>query len=46
MFPEGKRVVRFAIPEKLAKGKYSALAVLDIGEDQELQAIEKSIEIK
>ncbi|MCW3073751.1 MAG: hypothetical protein JWP69_820 [Flaviaesturariibacter sp.] len=46
MFPDGKRIVRFAIPEKIAKGKYSALAVLDIGEDQELQAIEKSIEIK
>lgn len=46
MFPDGKRVVRFAIPEKTAKGKYSALAVLDIGEDQELQAVEKSIEIK
>jgi P pilus assembly chaperone PapD len=46
MFPEGKRVVRFAIPEKTPKGKYSALAILDIGEDKELQAIEKTIEIK
>jgi hypothetical protein len=46
MFPEGKRVIKFSIPEKTAKGKYSALAVLDIGEDKELQAIEKTIEIK
>jgi P pilus assembly chaperone PapD len=46
MFPEGKRAVRFAIPEKTPKGKYSALAILDIGEDKELQAIEKTIEIK
>lgn len=46
MFPDGKRVIRFAIPGDMPKGKYSALAVLDIGEDKELQAIEKAIEIK
>jgi P pilus assembly chaperone PapD len=46
IFPEGKRVIRFPLPEKIAKGKYSALAILDIGEDSELQAIEKTIEIK
>jgi P pilus assembly chaperone PapD len=46
MFPEGKRVVKFTVPEKMPKGKYSALAVLDFGEDQELQAIEKTIDVK
>lgn len=46
MFPDGKRIVRFTLPEKIAKGKYSALAILDIGEDNELQAIEKTFEIK
>jgi P pilus assembly chaperone PapD len=46
MFPEGKRVIKFTLPEKLEKGTYSALAVLDFGEDQELQAIEKTIAIK
>ena len=45
MFPEGKRILKFIIPETIPKGKYSALAVLDIGEDEELQAIEKTIEI-
>jgi P pilus assembly chaperone PapD len=46
MFPEGKRIVKFTVPDKIAKGTYSALAVLDFGEDQELQAIEKTIAIK
>lgn len=45
MFPEGKRILKFIIPETIPKGKYSALAVLDIGEDEELQAIEKTIEV-
>lgn len=45
MFPEGKRLLKFVIPDNIPKGKYSALAVLDIGEDEELQAIEKTIDV-
>lgn len=46
VFPEGKRVVKLAIPENLAKGKYSMLAVLDYDPDMPLEAMESSIEIK
>jgi P pilus assembly chaperone PapD len=46
MFPAGKRSVNFEVPSTIPKGKYSALAVLDIGEDETLQAIEKTIQIK
>ena len=46
IFPDGKRIVNFPISDKTPKGKYSALAILDIGEDKELQAIEKTIELK
>jgi len=46
VFPEGKRVVRLTISDTVPKGKYSALAILDIGEDSALEAIERTIEIK
>lgn len=46
MFPDGKRLVKFEVPPTVPKGKYSALAVLDIGEDETLQAIERTIDIK
>lgn len=46
VFPDGVRKVRFDIPEAIPVGKYSALAILDIGEEMPLEAIEKTIEIK
>lgn len=46
VFPEGTRKVKFTIPSTVPAGKYSALAVLDIGEDMPLEAIEKVIEVK
>lgn len=46
VFPEGVRKVKFAIPDTIPAGKYSALAILDIGEDIPLEAIEKVIDIK
>jgi hypothetical protein len=46
VFPDGKRTVRLNIPDSVPKGKYSALAILDIGEDASLEAIERTIEVK
>ena len=46
VFPDGKRIVKLAIPETLEKGKYSMLAVLDYDPDMPLEAIESSVEIK
>ncbi|WP_205509930.1 hypothetical protein [Longitalea arenae] len=46
VFPEGKRTVRLTIPATVPKGKYSALAILDIGEDAALEAIERTIEVQ
>lgn len=46
VFPAGKRKVRLTIPDTVPKGKYSALAILDTGEEAALEAIEKAIEVK
>ena len=46
LFPAQRRYVRFTIPSDLPKGKYSALAVVDAGEDVSLEAVESTIEIK
>lgn len=46
IFPEGVRRVKFAIQDTVPPGKYSALAILDLGEEMPLEAIEKVIEIK
>lgn len=46
MFPSQKRYVPFELPQGLPKGKYSALAVLDAGEDISLEAIEAEIELR
>jgi hypothetical protein len=46
VFPEGKRTVRLVIPGTVPKGKYSALAILDIGEEASLEAIERTIEVR
>jgi hypothetical protein len=46
VFPEGKRKVRLNIPADVPKGNYSALAILNIGEDAALEAIERTIEVK
>ncbi len=46
VFPGGKRLVDFKLPSTLPKGKYSALAILDYGENSPLEAVESTIEIK
>ncbi len=46
MFPGQKRYVTFELPEKFPKGKYSALGVLDAGEDVSLEAVETTIDIQ
>lgn len=46
VFPGGKRLVDFKLPPTLPKGKYSALAILDYGDNSPLEAIESMIEIK
>lgn len=46
VFPEGKRKVRLVIPATVPPGKYSMLAVLDLGEGAPLEAIERTIEWK
>ena len=46
MFPQQKRYVTFELPANIQKGKYSALAVLDGGEDISLEAVEGTIEVK
>lgn len=46
IFPGQKRYVLFELPKNLPKGKYSALAVIDAGEDMSLEAIESTIEVK
>jgi hypothetical protein len=38
--------VRFELPATLPKGKYSALGVIDGGEDLSLEAIESTIEVR
>jgi len=46
MFPAQRRYVSFELPKDLPKGKYSALAVLDAGEDVSLEAVETEVEVK
>lgn len=46
MFPGQRRLVLFELPKNLPKGSYSALAVIDAGEELSLEAIESTIEIK
>ena len=46
VFPGGKRLVDFKLPPTLPKGRYSALAILDYGENSPLEAIESTIDIK
>lgn len=46
LFPQQRRYVTFELPANMPKGKYSALAVLDGGEDLSLEAVESVVEIK
>jgi hypothetical protein len=46
IFPEGKRKVNFKLPADLPKGTYSLLAKVDIGEDDDIEAIEKTVTVK
>jgi hypothetical protein len=46
VFPDQKRYIIFQLPANLPKGKYSALAVVDAGEDLSLEAVETNIEVK
>ncbi|MBD0332395.1 MAG: hypothetical protein ICV66_07045 [Chitinophagaceae bacterium] len=46
VFPEAIRKVKFSVPQNIPSGKYSTLAIVDVGEDMPLEAIETIIEIK
>lgn len=46
IFPLGKRKVSLHLPENLPSGKYSMLAIMDYGDPNSLEAIERIIEIK
>ncbi|MGR3810640.1 hypothetical protein [Jiulongibacter sp. NS-SX5] len=46
IFPAGKRVVPLPLPKDLPKGQYSMLAILDYGDPNSLEAIEKIITIE
>lgn len=46
IFPTGKRKVNFKLPADLPKGTYSILAKVDIGEDDDIEAIEKTVTVK
>lgn len=46
IFPDQKRLITFTMPKDLPKGKYSALGVIDGGEDLSLEAMESVVEIK
>jgi hypothetical protein len=43
VFPDGVRKIKFTIPGTVPAGKYSTLAIVDIGEDMPLEALEKII---
>ena len=44
--PELTRVFSFQLPEALASGKYSAVGVIDYGNEEEIEAAELEFEIK
>lgn len=46
LFPDGIRKVKIPLPASLPKGRYSALAIVDMGDDAPLEGIERTIEIK
>jgi hypothetical protein len=46
VFPEGVRKVRFTLDKEIPQGTYSALAILDLGEDVPLEAMERVIKVK
>lgn len=47
LFPEQKRFIDFTLPDTLAKGKYTIVAMVDPGDDDAtLEAAEKEIEIR
>ncbi|SOE20473.1 hypothetical protein SAMN06298216_0963 [Spirosomataceae bacterium TFI 002] len=45
IFPLGKRKVSLHLPENLPTGKYSMLAIMDYGDPNKLEAIERIVEI-
>ncbi len=47
LFPGQRRIMDFKLPETLEKGKYTAVAIVDVGDDEvALEVAEKEIEIK
>ena len=46
VFPDGKRIVKLAVPDTIPKGKYSMLAILEYDPDMPLEAIESNVDIK
>ncbi|MGN7822985.1 hypothetical protein ACTJJB_22890 [Chitinophaga sp. 22536] len=45
LFPEQRRVVEFVIPDKVPKGKYSLIGVIDAGTDVPMEAAQEMIDI-
>jgi hypothetical protein len=47
LFPGQRRVMDFKLPETIAKGKYTAVAIVDVSDDEvALEVAEKEIEVK
>jgi P pilus assembly chaperone PapD len=46
VLPEGSRLMRFALPADLPKGKYTVTAVVDIGRKDAVQAAEMDIAVE
>lgn len=46
VFPEGTRKVKFTLDGDIPPGTYSALAIIDLGDDVPLEAMEKVIKVK
>lgn len=45
IFPGGTRKAKIPLPADLPKGKYSALAIIDLGEDAPLEGVERMVEV-
>ncbi len=46
VFPKKERTLDFMIPGKIAKGKYNAMAVLDFGSKEEIEAAEREFTVQ
>lgn len=46
VFPGGNRKVKLPLPAGIPKGNYSALAIVDLGDDAPLEGLERTIEVQ